>query len=228
VRVFNQIFVLEHYDPRQSQQWSWLEKRCARIVADGGRPVIVDCGANIGLSTVFFKNLLPAASIVAVEPEGRNFELLRRNCAPYADIVPIQAAISDRNGTVAISNPDAEGWAFRVTPVKPNGAGGIPAITVDDAIRAVPGGVPLMVKVDIEGAEEYLFRANLGWLTATPLVVVELHDWMRPWEMSSKNFLRAIANLDCDVLLRAGENIMVFNRDAIGARSSATEGRVSV
>jgi hypothetical protein len=51
---------------------------------------------------------------------------------------------------------------------------------------------------------------------------------MRPWEMSSKNFLRAIADLDCDVLLRAGENIMVFNRDAIGARNSATQGSSSV
>jgi FkbM family methyltransferase len=143
VRVFNQVFVLGRYDhPRQSQQWSWLEKPCACISADGGRQVFVDCGANIGLSTVFFKNLHPAASVGAVEPERRNFEILRRSCAPSPDIVPIQAGISDRNGTVAISNPDAKGSAFRVTPVKPNGAGGIPAITVDDAIRALPGGIP--------------------------------------------------------------------------------------
>ena len=38
---------------------------------------IIDGGANIGLTSVFFANRYPKAEIVAVEPEEGNFEMLR-------------------------------------------------------------------------------------------------------------------------------------------------------
>src|SRR6478735_7707633 len=41
--------------------------------------VIVDCGANIGLATIFFKNKFPDATIIAVEPESSNFKVLQKN-----------------------------------------------------------------------------------------------------------------------------------------------------
>lgn len=33
--------------------------------------VIVDCGGNIGLATVYFKNRFPNAKIIAIEPEKK-------------------------------------------------------------------------------------------------------------------------------------------------------------
>src|SRR5262245_62031962 len=45
--------------------------------------VIVDCGAHIGCTTVYFANRFPGATIYALEPEESNFELLKRNVAPY-------------------------------------------------------------------------------------------------------------------------------------------------
>ena len=40
-------------------------------------PRIVDCGANIGLSVIFFKALHPGANIVAFEPEPVTFARLK-------------------------------------------------------------------------------------------------------------------------------------------------------
>ncbi|MEZ5034373.1 MAG: FkbM family methyltransferase [Chitinophagaceae bacterium] len=40
---------------------------------------IIDCGANIGLSVIYLKKIAPEASIIAFEPDDKNFELLQKN-----------------------------------------------------------------------------------------------------------------------------------------------------
>lgn len=42
-------------------------------------PKIIDCGANIGMTILFFKKLFPNCSIIAFEPNPYAFELLKRN-----------------------------------------------------------------------------------------------------------------------------------------------------
>ena len=44
-------------------------------------PYIIDCGANIGLSVIYFKTTYPKAQILAFEPDAFNFELLSKNVA---------------------------------------------------------------------------------------------------------------------------------------------------
>jgi FkbM family methyltransferase len=46
-------------------------------------PYIIDCGANIGLSVLYFKNLFPDAEILAFEPDERNFFLLEKNIRSF-------------------------------------------------------------------------------------------------------------------------------------------------
>lgn len=43
------------------------------------RPVIIDCGANIGMSVLYFKFLYPDCSVIAFEPNPFAFVLLERN-----------------------------------------------------------------------------------------------------------------------------------------------------
>ena len=69
--VIQQTFTQRHYDlswlsqSRHAELMTYVEKR----VADGSRPLIVDAGANIGASPVFFAFALPQAKVVAIEPE---------------------------------------------------------------------------------------------------------------------------------------------------------------
>ncbi len=51
--------------------------------------VIVDAGANIGLTAVYFANQFPTARILALEPESSNYALLCKNTAAYPQVVPI-------------------------------------------------------------------------------------------------------------------------------------------
>ena len=60
-----------------------------------GEPrTIVDAGANIGLTSVFFANRFPQARIFAIEPEAQNFEMLKKNTGAY----PISSAFMQRCG----------------------------------------------------------------------------------------------------------------------------------
>ena len=46
------------------------------FVARDARPWIIDCGANVGMSVLFFKALYPAASVIAIEPDRAAFDRL--------------------------------------------------------------------------------------------------------------------------------------------------------
>src|SRR5215471_7593686 len=50
-----------------------------RFNAKTKRPYIIDCGANIGLSVLYFKQLYPESQIVAFEPDEAVFAVLSRN-----------------------------------------------------------------------------------------------------------------------------------------------------
>jgi hypothetical protein len=65
------------------------------------------------------------------------------------------------------------------------------------------------VKIGIEGSEAKVFNENTQWLDETPLLIVELHDWMLPGDRSSSPFLREIIKRDFDTFTK-GENIFVF------------------
>lgn len=47
--------------------------------AENSSPVIVDCGSNIGLATMYFKLVFPEAQIIAIEANPSTFEVLEKN-----------------------------------------------------------------------------------------------------------------------------------------------------
>lgn len=46
-------------------------------------PFIIDCGANIGLSVIFFKKLYPDSKIIAFEPDYNVFQALKKNVESF-------------------------------------------------------------------------------------------------------------------------------------------------
>ncbi len=66
---------------------------------------------------------------------------------------------------------------------------------------------PFLVKIDIEGAEKELFQQNTEWMAKTPVIIVELHDWMLPGQRVALPFLRSLCQLDRD-FISMGENVL--------------------
>jgi FkbM family methyltransferase len=205
--IMEQIFLRREYD---FAEWPAHHDAIARAYAailDAGKvPVIVDCGANIGLASIWFARMFPHATVYAVEPEPRNCAMLRRNVAAYANVTPIQAGISDRVTRLSLHNPADEPWACQTEESE---SGGVATVTVPDLLARMPNSVPLIVKIDIEGYETSLFRSNTAWTEQTPLVVFEMHDWLFSWRGTGDAMLRCLTRRPRDYLVR-GENIFSF------------------
>ncbi len=55
--------------------------------------VVFDLGANVGVFTTLARNLIPRASIIAVEPDARNFALLKRQTGHLHNITYVNKAL---------------------------------------------------------------------------------------------------------------------------------------
>lgn len=215
--VVEQIFGQMGYDLTRLPRFRDADAFLRTLHAAGKRPLIIDAGANIGVSSLFFALSYPSALIVAIEPEQGNYDLLCRNVEGL-NVVCLKAALASESGSMTIVDPGTGHWGYR-TEYVPDGD--IPCLTMAALYRqyAADRTVPFIVKLDIEGAEEDLFSRDVGWIDDTPLLAIELHDWLRPKSASSASFLRSIAGLDRDFLY-LGENIF-----SIDNRPWATTGR---
>jgi FkbM family methyltransferase len=71
----------------------------------------------------------------------------------------------------------------------------------------------VIVKVDIEGGEEYLFSADTSWLKQTVLLTVEIHDCMGATR-SSRNLLKRLVQYDFSIV--PSEDILhCYNRQIL-------------
>jgi FkbM family methyltransferase len=209
-RVFESVFVAGDYEIDAFVQANEIQRYYARLLAHGKKPVVVDCGANIGAASVWFKRIFPEAAIVAIEPEEENVRILRRNIDGAPDCIAVHGAVWNKATKLRIINEGAEPWAFQVSEevAGPN-ENIVPGLTIEQALGLVANGVPLIIKIDIEGAEGNLFAGNTGWLESTPLVIIEPHDSMLPWRGTSRNFLRAMNKFEWDLMIK-GEYLMWF------------------
>ncbi|MEI6212822.1 MAG: FkbM family methyltransferase [Desulfuromonadales bacterium] len=179
----------------------------------GRTPLIVDAGANIGASSVYFALKFPDARIIAVEPGAENHCLLAMNSAGL-NVDPRLAALASKTGTVSVIDVGAGFWGLRTAVSSGDNLGvTVPACTVND-IYAEQGSdfFPYIVKIDIEGGEKDLFSQNTEWISRTPCIIIELHDWMLPGQGTSHPFLRCISQCDRD-FIHIGENVFSISNN---------------
>lgn len=206
--VVDQIFRAADYQIHPDTRFQSLLRYATAQVAGGKRPLVIDAGANIGASSVYFALQYPSGRIVAVEPEKGNADLLRRNTEGL-DIVVREAALGAEPGTAFLSDPGHSDWGFRVgqTGAVPVAVVSVPEILAEAEAQQL---FPLICKIDIEGGEASLFAKNFEWVDRFALIVIELHDWLFPGEGNSQNFRQALGSYDFDFLYR-GENVFAFN-----------------
>lgn len=170
---------------------------------------IIDAGANIGCTSVYFANKYPNAKIVAVEPEQSNFELLVKNCKPYPNITPIQAAVWKNKAILRIENPNADNWSFRVEETEDEKWTGIsiPALTILDLMLLEEHETIDILKIDIESGEKEVFESGYEkWLPKVNVLITELHDRIKPG--CSYSFYKAITSYPFNQTIK-GWNVII-------------------
>lgn len=215
--VIRQIFINRDYEISHWEQGRRLLEYHRKISKDH-RSLIVDAGANIGASTLFFSRSYHNSFVFAIEPDEMNYRFLLKNSSKL-NCFCYQGAISSEDGELLLMDPGNSDWGFRTGKIEASNSdvsGKVRSICPASIVnhKVVEGVKPLIFKIDIEGAEEDLFSKNTQWMKDFPLIIIELHDWMLPFSGSAKNFLKAVAQYEFDFLHR-GENIFLFNRDIL-------------
>jgi FkbM family methyltransferase len=168
-----------------------LAARYDAIVAAGRTPVVVDAGAYVGASAIWFRKSFPKSHVVAIEPDPESFRLLKRNLGSIGQATAVEGAAAAHPGHVQVVHV-GESWATRVE----RSDAGVPAITMNEAYDLVPAGEPFIAKVNIEGFESELFSDNLEWLDRISLLFIEPHDWLLPGQSTSRSFQHALGERD--------------------------------
>ena len=152
------------------------------------RRVLLDVGANIGVTAAILSAHCPQASVVAIEAGPSVVEVLQRNLQRNGlnSLTPLHVAVGDREGVVQFFEESAFGYIVDdsdVPEVRKHG------LTVDVEMRTIDSivddlerdsGVDAvdLVKVDIEGAEPAAIAGMQRTLEKyAPVLWVELNSW---------------------------------------------------
>lgn len=205
--VINQIFVNEDYAIRRLKRSNDINIRYDDICKRGKIPLILDLGANIGASALYFHCHYPKSKIIAVEPDAENFSLLKEN-VKNTPVDCINNAVSNFRGKGYLADNGYGEWGYALAPVD-NGSGQyVDVLRIDDILSVFHESQfeLFIVKMDIEGGEREVFDDACLWFERCDLLIIEIHDWLYPNMNTSRNFFRHHSALYRD-LVHIGENI---------------------
>ena len=106
IGVINQIFQKEDYSFKRLRRGQELVGRYNNLLTSRAKPLIVDAGANIGASAVWFSATFPGSHILALEPDRDNFEIALRNTKNLnVDIRASAIGCIDKQGCLLYTSP---------------------------------------------------------------------------------------------------------------------------
>ena len=148
-----------------------FEERCYAFTLPWIPESVLDLGANIGFTSVFFSRCWPRARIAAVEPMPGNLELLRRNLAlNRVDAEIIEGAVSAQDGELRM----ADGGHDYAHHVADDGMA-VRGYRMDTLLARLGWSGVDLLKVDIEGEEVRLLGQDADWLRRVNALCVEWH-----------------------------------------------------
>jgi len=170
------VFVTGRYEPNE---FFLLQ----RVIKPG--MTFIDAGANMGLYSIFAARRVGArGTVLALEPSGREFEILQRNVKLnlLTNVITIRKAVSDRASEVELSVAPLEKSGHNTlgafgydTPLAHRER--VQAERLDDIVYGEGLARVDVIKMDIEGAEMAALRGAVETLRQfKPVLILELSD----------------------------------------------------
>jgi FkbM family methyltransferase len=138
-------------------------------------PFILDCGANIGLSVIYFKKLFPQAEIVAFEPDAKIFEYLKLNVESFglSDVTLLKKACWKEETVLQFFSEGADAGRTALSNETQNVVE-VKALPLRDFLKRKVS----MLKMDIEGAEYVVLNDVKDHLQYVENIFVEYHSFI--------------------------------------------------
>ena len=159
-------------------------------------PLIVDCGANIGCASLYFKLHYPDARILAFEPNPFCFEMLKKNVEVNGlkNVTLMQAACGSTPGSMTFNViPGFSPMSSAVVNRDPNNK------TIPTEVRVVRLSDSIhedvdLLKLDIEGGEWEVFAdlVATGKMARIHRMAIEYHHRFGTNEVKLSRFLKIL------------------------------------
>ncbi len=206
IPTFNQVFMSQAYDFETSDD----------------PKVIIDAGANIGLTSIYFANKYPESKIIAIEPEINNYEMLKKNVASYSNVITINAALWSENEKIDLIDPGRGHWGFMTQPEEHQEeflgktSHKVQGMTIDKIMENHSLEKIDILKIDIEGAEREVFMDSSPWIGKVDALIIELHERMKSG--CNRSFYNGSNGFDDE--WKHGENIYLSKRKCLKRRAA--------
>lgn len=151
-----------------------------KFTCDRPDPVVIDCGANVGVSVLYFKRLFPQAHITCFEPDVAVFACLEENLRTNGvnDVVCRKEVVWVDDQGVSFGSEGADGGSI----LRTGNAMRLPSVRLREVLGQ-HASVDLL-KVDIEGAETRVLLDCGEALDRVRNLFVEYHSMPgRPQEL---------------------------------------------
>lgn len=174
---------------------------------DNPRPLIIDCGSNIGMSILFFSALYPDAEIIGFEPGEQAFRQLQNNIRANRlgeHVVVHNMAVGGADGPIEFYyDPDDPGSLLMSTVRQrmPKEARQVMCARLSTVVdREVD-----FLKLDVEGAENAVLNDlyETGKLALVKQMVIEYHHHINQDNDSLSRILRLLEEYQFGYQIRA-------------------------
>lgn len=174
INLFDAPFYYHHGRAFYDTYQEIFEQEIYRFQALNDSPLIIDCGANIGLSLLFFSRLYPKAKIIAFEPDISVLPYLKKNIEKgrFAQVELHERAVWDAITELKFYTDNGMGGRVE-TAYKNQEAVTIKTVRLRDLLKEPVA----MLKIDIEGAEYTVLKDCVDVLHNVSCLFVEYHSF---------------------------------------------------
>jgi FkbM family methyltransferase len=169
---------------------------------------ILDLGANVGFTSIYFARHFSDAQIFAVEPDLNNFKYLKKNSQNLRQIYCKKAAVWAYRTKLNPTFEEQSDWGktfIEDEALKPES---IDALSITDLLSEFDITALDILKIDIEGAEKQIFENNLAFLKIVKVIAIEIHEHVIKKDIIHHHLLQ-----NNFIIMEQGELTIGFNRN---------------
>jgi len=155
-----------------------FQRNVYKFISNKPAPVIIDCGANIGISAIYFKHLYPNSKVWAFEPDNTIFKYLSQNVSSfnYKDITLINKGVWMEDTEIKFLSEGADAGRV-VKDQQDSNAININKIEVERLSKYINQQVDFL-KIDIEGSEVEVIKEIENKLSYVSNLFIEYHSFV--------------------------------------------------
>lgn len=175
-------------------------------------PLIIDCGANIGVSIAFFKHMYPKSKVYGYEPDPTTYSYLSRNVGNLDNVTLYNEAVGNAEGSISfwVSNDTS---SLGMSIFKREDSSTKISVKISRLSERITTDVDIL-KMDIEGSESDVLADLIRTKKIAKIknMIIEYHHHMTGPKTTLSKFLENLESSGFDYQLDS-KNVPVSSKN---------------